>query len=170
MTKEIPLSQGKVALVDDADFDHLSQWKWHVRRQGEQWYASRNVHRADGRRTTLNMHRAIVDAGELEVDHIDGNGLNNVRANLRVCTPDQNKRNVLLRSVATGRFKGVTPRKSKGDWQARISINGKKKHLGVFADEIDAAKAYDAAARVHYGEYARLNFPLPGERPARRQE
>jgi hypothetical protein len=152
----IPLTRGLVATVDESDFHHLSQWKWSVTKGRRTFYASRHE-REGGRDRLVYMHRAILApaAGEL-VDHVDGNGLNNTRANLRACTNAENMRN----RAKFGRcpFRGIyaTP---KGSWVARIRVDGKTVHLGVHQTAEAAARAYDAAAVRLHGAFASLNFP-----------
>lgn len=149
-TVEIPLTKGKVAIVDAADVEWLSQWKWHS--VGS--YAGTK----DGRKT-MYMHRLITGAkpGEV-VDHIDRNPLNNTRANLRIGTYRQNKINQKLEARNTSGFRGVHWHKQMEKWRAVINVDGKNKHLGLFVDKEEAAKAYDAAAKQYHGEYAQLNF------------
>jgi hypothetical protein len=153
MICEIPLSRGLFALVDTADFAWLSQWKWFA--------CSRYPQRNSGRgvsRTKVWMHREIArPRAGLVVDHIDGNPLNNTRANLRVCTTKENTRNCKGRRAG---FKGVQPRaRCRSRFLARIRVDGRLLRLGTYPSEVDAALAYDAAARLHFGEFARLNFP-----------
>jgi hypothetical protein len=151
MTQKIPLSQGKHALVDDEDFDRISQWKWHF----SDGYAARH---SEGSRP-VRMHREIMQPSDgLEVDHIDGNKLNNCRSNLRLATHGQNMRNRKLQTGGTSQYKGVVWYAQTSRWQAKIQVDRKTIHLGYFADEIDAARAYDKAACTHFGEFARLNF------------
>ncbi len=116
------------------------------------------------------MHRAILGVTDpaIEVDHRSGDGLNNRRGNLREATRAQNSRNLGLPRNSTSGFKGVSFTRSKGQplakpWQASINVNWKGYHLGYFATAAAAARAYDAAARVHFGEFARLNFPATTE-------
>ncbi len=154
--KEIPLTQGKVALVDDGDYEHLSQWKWHAKIDRHTWYAKRGEYH-DGKQTTVYMHHVIF--GDKGVDHIDRNGLNNVRSNLRLATPKENSRNRKAQDNSICPFKGVSWKKSSGEWVARITVIGKTRHLGYFDSMVRAACAYDDAARLHFGEFARLNFP-----------
>jgi hypothetical protein len=153
--REIVLSRGRVAFVDADDFDWLNQWKWtHCTK-----YAMRHPKRSEGGDTTkwVHMHREIVQPAEgLYVDHIDGNGLNNQRANLRSCTRAQNMWNTA--ALRPDKLKGAHP--FRGRWQAFIQCNGARQYLGSFATEIDAALAYDAAAVRLHGAFARLNFPL----------
>jgi AP2 domain. len=151
--KSISLTQGKVALVDDGDFDWLNQWKWSVNRSSSKMYAV-----TWGKRNAVSMHRVILgDACEgMDVDHIDGDGLNNQRSNLRVCTRGDNSRNRKKSNQNNYQYKGVFPIGRK--WRAVISVNGKTTHLGMFDNAEDAARAYDIKAKELYGEFANLNF------------
>lgn len=158
--KEIALTKGKVAIVDDEDYELLSPWQWRART----WWASRTsyayryVSRGDGTFQKLLMHRAILDAPpEMQVDHIDGNGLNNTRSNLRLATHTQNQANASRRRDNQSGFKGVRRIRDSG-WQARICVNGKQQHVGFFQTAEEAARAYDKAARDLRGQFAKLNF------------
>ena len=157
--KEIPLTQGKVALVDDDDFEWLSQFKWYAVKFGRTFYAVRQAPRVNGKQRTIWMHREVLGLkpGDPRVDHRDGDGLNNQRMNLREATHRQNMMNSRGRS-GSSRFKGVDWDKRAKKWRARISVNGKKKHLGYFIDEEEAARAYDEKAKKIFGEFARVNF------------
>jgi len=157
---------GRVALVDDEDYQLVSQYKWHIleeKRPGRLHgpYAVSSIKRADGSGTTIRMHCLIL--GATNIDHRDGNGLNNQRSNLRIATDTQNKANGYSRS-GTSKFKGVY--RSKYRWIATIRINGKTYYIGSFTVEEDAACAYDTAARKAWGEFARLNFAGPNEQSA----
>lgn len=162
--KEIPITKGYVALVDDEDFDWLSQWKWQARFiPGRTVYAQRTqrltpgVH---GLRKTITMHRAIMNAPDgLDVDHVNLDGLDNRRANLRLCTPSQNAYNVGVRPHSRSGYKGVRFHKQSGLWRARITVAGVVISLGYHNTAEDAARAYDAAARREHGAFARVNFP-----------
>lgn len=159
--KEIPLTHGYVALVDDEDYDWLMQWKWHLTKQG---YAGTRAGK-----TQILMHRLITRAAKgQEVDHKNLNKLNNQRSNIRVCTPAQNKTNrtkqINIKKPARetmqygySKFKGVCRHQKK--WRARIKVGDKKIHIGLFATAEEAARAYDHIAFQHFGEFARLNFP-----------
>ena len=159
MVKEIPLTQGKIALVDDADFDELNQFKWFASRNKKNWYALRST-KINGKSVQIRMHDVLLNPPEGKLpDHKDGNGLNNQRDNLRICTFAENNHNTRTQCrVKTSKFKGVSWRKDHLSWCAVLGVNCKNLFLGYFQVEIDAAKAYDAAARFHFGEFARTNF------------
>lgn len=156
--KEIPLTQGKVAIVDDDMYDYLSQWKWYARKDGKNWYAQRNDGIKPFRKLVL-MHREITNAPNgMDVDHWNRNGLDNRRENLRVCTRTENSRNAGLRITNKSGYKGVCWNKQHRVYDAHIRVDGKFLYLGSFSDSREAARAYDAAAKKHYGEFAWLNF------------
>lgn len=158
MVKEIQLTQGKIALVDDADYLELSQQKWYAAYIGGKWYAARNI-KIDGRYRMLLMHQAIMPADGAIRDHKDGNGLNNQRDNLRLCTHSQNAQNRNSKAVfKSSVYKGVSWCRQKMKWRSQIKVYGKSLDLGFFLFENDAAKAYDDAARRYFGEFARTNF------------
>lgn len=156
MAVEIPLTRGMVALVDDEDAERVGAVKWYANPDGEppscRWYAIRDRWEG-GRRVRERLHRIILDApaGAL-VDHVNGDGLDNRRANLRLCSGSQNGANKRC-SVGRSGFRGVYPARAR--WYASIQ----HRSLGTFADPVDAARAYDAAAQAIYGPFARLNFP-----------
>lgn len=164
MSIEIQLTRGLVALIDEADLDAVSQHSWHARNCKGRLYAATSDRR-EGYPSTLYMHRLILP-GANRVDHINGNSLDNRRANLRDVTHRQNIANTFARDGGTSRFKGVHWARHAKKWSAHITVNGKGRNLGYFVDETDAAKAYDAAARAGHGTTARLNFPLAGEASA----
>jgi hypothetical protein len=155
--KTIPLTQGKVALVDDEDYEWLSRWKWYAILNGHTWYAARKDCSGD-RPRAVSMHRQIMGEPEGKVDHIDGDGLNNQRGNLRLATDPQNLWNSRKRR-GSSKFKGVYWTKRNKRWRAAITHLGVKKHLGYFDSEEAAARAYDRAAKEFFGPFARLNFP-----------
>ena len=158
--KEILLTQGKVALVDDEDFERINQHKWYAyNNHGYQWYARREIKKPNGKRTTQCMHRVImkVKKGQ-ELDHRNHDGLDNRKCNLRICTRAQNSMNRKKQRETSSRYKGVDWLKQRNKWRARIKVNQKSIHLGCFLLEPDAAKAYDAKAKELFGEFAYFNF------------
>ncbi len=156
--KEIPLTQGQVALVDDQDYEELSRHKWSAFKSGKTWYARRGFGPRSHQKQVY-MHQQILNPPPgLQCDHINGDGLDNRRCNLRVCTQSQNQHNRRLQG-GTSEFKGVHWYKAQNKWRAKITHNGKRYHLGAFPDETDAARAYDNAAREFFGKFARPNFP-----------
>ena len=156
--KKILLTQGKFALVDDADFEWLNQWKWCLYKCGRWEYAKRRG--GDGK--IIIMHRLIMglEPGDgQQVDHIDGNRSDNRRCNLRICTNRQNAQNSRSRG-GKSKYKGVSWYKPFRKWRARIVIDSKETCLGYFENELDAATAYDSAALKYFGEFALTNFEL----------
>jgi hypothetical protein len=156
--KEIILTRGQTTLLDDVDYEKFSAFKWNVILRHGKWYAKR-VEREYPYSRTIYLHREILGITDpkIQVDHQDGNGLNNQRYNLRECNHSQNLHNSSKRVNNTSGFKGVTLQ--KGKWIATIRSNGKHTYLGQFGSPEDAAKAYDEAALKYYGEFANLNFP-----------
>jgi hypothetical protein len=158
--KEVELSKGKVALVDDDSFDLVTGYTWHCSHiHGKDiHYAKTNI-RVGDRQKQIWMHRLILGCpSNKEVDHIDSNGLNNQKSNLRIATHQQNLFNQRKRSGGTSQYKGVCWCKRSERWLAQLVINRKNKVLGYFDDEISAAVAYDTAAMFYFGEFARKNF------------
>ncbi len=155
--REIPLTQGYVALVDDNDYEWLSQWKWCVSLMQSGPRAVRNA-LVDGKRKTICMSRQLMNSPiGMVVDHWDHNTLNNQRANLRRCTKSQNGANRRKTAGCSSRFKGVTWVKREGKWIAHIKVAGRNKHLGYFVDEVAAALAYNVEAAQQFEEFALLN-------------
>ena len=160
--KEIPLSRGKTAIIDDADYELIanSGIKWSVFESCGCFYAS--GYKSGNR---VLMHRLILgimkDSSQL-VDHKNGNGFDNRRANLRLAKPIENSRNRKKSSHSQWPYKGIQfdprPRARNNPWRAQIYINGKRKHLGHFSNPEDAACAYDQAATELFGEFANTNF------------
>ncbi|NIA17326.1 MAG: hypothetical protein GWO86_03155 [Planctomycetes bacterium] len=162
--RRIRLTRGKSTIVDQDDFEKLKQYKWHVhpvQDNGQNQYAIRTVQRGN-KRCRCAMHRVISQAPEgLFVDHINHNGLDNRRTNLRIVTAQQNSWNTRRgRGLGKSKYKGVTWDKDSQKWRASICIEKKPKYLGCFEDEKEAAMAYDRAAKKHRGEYAFLNFKI----------
>ncbi len=158
---EIALNKGFIALIDDQDLSVVAGYKWYVREEPRNSYAWRHVVLPNGKLSVRLMHNILT--GWSYVDHINGNGLDNRRCNLRQATNSLNQANK-MKVRGTSQFKGVHGR--MGKWTAQIKVQGRRRHLGSFGDEVDAAKAYDAAARESFGAFAALNFPGLGERSA----
>ena len=151
--KNINLSQGLVALVDDEDFERVRKYNWHISSGGEGLHYARGW--VEGEHILL--HRFIMHAKKGQrIDHKNHNTLHNYKTNLRRCTHGQNIANSVKRS-GTSKYKGVTS--EKGRWRVTVGIKGKTYHLGCFQSEIIAGLIYDAHAKKTYGEFAHLNFP-----------
>jgi hypothetical protein len=179
----VPLTRGLYAKVDPDMFYEVIKYKWHARKSAQTYYATSTQYQ-NGRRINLHMHRLIMQhviASEskqaknavrttqyavrdklpcnLFIDHINGDGRDNRRANLRFADSTQNNYNRRITSRRTSNYKGVDYRPSKKAYRARITVNKKKIFLGYFKSEIDAARAYDTAARKYHKEFAVFNFP-----------
>lgn len=153
--KTIQLTQGKVALVDDADYEWLNQWKWYAFRNPTIFYAGRSIIK-NGVKKMILMHRIIINAKKDKmVDHKDHDGLNNQRYNIRACTRSQNMQN--QSSGGSSKYLGVGWVKSANKWESRIKSNDKRKFLGHFKTELEAAIIYNIAARKYHGEFANPN-------------
>ena len=151
--KEISLTQGKVALVDDDGYEWLNQWKWCF----SKGYAIREKQLAGGISVTIFMHRQILGLSKKDVfesDHVNGDSLNNRRCNLRACTRSENNQNRNINKGNVSGFKGVRWRSDVNKWQSRIGSNGKQKHLGYFTSPEIAHEAYCKAAIELHGEFA----------------
>lgn len=153
---ELSLNQGKTALVDDEDYLPVSQFKWYAAITKGKWYVlslTGHVHR--------KIHRFIMNAPpHLDVDHRDGNGLNNQRYNLRICARSGNSMNRSKPNNNTSGFKGVSWHKDRNRYQAAIGLNGRLIYLGLFSDPVEGARAYDLAAVQYHGEFAKTNVML----------
>ena len=150
--KLIELTQEKFAQVDDADYAHLKEYNWHLA-TGTRGITGAG-RRKDGK--TIYMHRQLLNVPQgFEVDHIDGDPLNNQRENLRICTHAENLRNRKVNKNNTSGYKGV--RNNHEKWQGYLMFNGKFINLGNFSDKQKAARAYNEAAKVYFGQFARLN-------------
>lgn len=156
--KTIPLTQGKVALVDDADYESLSAFKWFAHKKTSKnlirYYALRNYRKSEGRaRSIVSMHNQIMSAKG--IDHADGDGLNNQRHNLRHATGTQNQFNRRKSQNTSSRFKGVYYYKACNKWAANIKYNYKTIFLGYFKEESEASAAYNKKAMELAGEFFR---------------
>jgi hypothetical protein len=153
--KEIPLTKGLFAQVDDEDFERISRYKWYASKQYECYYALR--YSGDYRkRQTQSMHRDILQTEDshIIVDHKDGNSLNNQKSNLRICSHAENIRNRNRKEKRnTSGYRGVCWHKRANKWVASIKVDGKRIHLGCFDDIKEAAESYNSAAKLHFGEF-----------------
>jgi hypothetical protein len=152
--KKIKLSQGKITLVDNSDFEYLSKFKWHAHERHGHWYALRTGIKGK----VIRMHRVIIKANQNKmVDHINGDGLDNRRKNLRIATQSENARNAIKRNIGSSKYKGVGWHKASNKWCAKISFNKKDIWLGLFHSENKAAQAYNQAARKFHKNFAKEN-------------
>ena len=150
----IPLTRGRFAIVDAADYHQLAQFTWFAESAHNTFYAAR---KQNGK--SIKMHRQITNAPDhLVVDHIDHNGLNNRKKNLRLCTFADNAKNINSATPGTSRYKGVHWHKKLNKWAAQITNDKKSHHLGYFKNQLAAAKAYDNAAKKLHGRFASPNF------------
>ena len=157
--KQIKLTKGKFALVDDEDFEYLNKFKWNAEKSRGRFYASRSAY-INNKKKNIRMHVNLINPenGKI-VDHIDNNGLNNQRYNLRECTHSQNNTNKFInKNGRTSRFIGVCLGKNKyKKWRAVIKKDKKQISLGTYETELEAAIAYNEGAIKYHGEFARLN-------------
>lgn len=161
--KKIKLNNGRVALVDDEDFDALTNIKWVVTPKGGTAYARGYVRVRGVGVIAVLMHRYILDPpGKYVVDHINGDGLDNRRENLRACTHTENLQN-MRKLGGSSSYRGVHWDSRRERWVASIRVSGKKTSIGAFEDEVQAAKAYDEVCRKTRGQFARCNFGPPGQ-------
>ena len=152
--RRIPLTRGKYAIVDPDDYKRLNKYTWHASGGGEKLYAKRVK-----KNRSVSMHREIITVpGDLVVDHINHNRLDNRKANLRPATPAQNSWNRLIKKRGN-RFRGVDWDKKEKKWRTRLTHNRSRITMGYFDDELEAARTYDEAAKKLHGEFAVLNFP-----------
>jgi len=159
--RKIPLTKNKFALVDPEDYLRLAKYKWHASQSRTTWYARRYARcPRTGRQITVKMHRAILNLPDsLFVDHINGNGLDNRKANLRPATRSQNACNIPKYKPSRSKYKGITWHKARRKWAARIRKERISYSLGYFNSQTAAAKAYDKAAKTLHKQFANCNFP-----------
>lgn len=156
---KIPLTQGRFAKADPEDYPWLSQFRWHCKVNKNAIYAVRTITVA-GKSKRIFMHRLIMNTPpHLVCDHVNHDGLDNRMANLRNCTLKQNNANSRSARGASSKYKGVSWNKLRKKWAAYIKKDNKQLYLGLFENEIEAAKAYDKKAAELFGKFAQLNFP-----------
>lgn len=153
------INSDKFVMVDDCDFEHLIKFRWHILKGKRTNYCKIMTGKRDNRKSVL-MHRFLLNPSKgMEVDHVDGNGLNNQKSNLRICTAAQNRSNQIRnRPNKTSKFKGVSWNRESKKWVSNIQHNKNPMFLGFFSNEIEAAKSYDQAAKECFKEFAYLNF------------
>ncbi len=152
------LPKGKYFTFDYADFPLVSRCKWRIDAQGYPKTATDLCGSKD-----LHLHTLLMNPPKpLIVDHIDGNKLNNCRDNLRICTRVQNSQNMARHKNNTSGYKGVSFNKARNKWDAYITVYGKRRNLGRFKTDLEAALAYDKAASFYFGEFAKLNLTEGG--------
>jgi len=162
--RKIPLTQGQYAIVDLEDYKELAKYKWYAKRCERRFYAERWGKTQQGSRVRggVKMHQVIMGTAEGKyIDHINHNGLDNRKGNLRFATTQQNTWNKRKqKGNYSSQYKGVHWVKSERNWRTRITCNGKVIYIGRFDDEKTAAMAYDQKAKELFGEYAALNLEL----------
>lgn len=156
-TRLVRLTNNEFALVDEDDFEKVNEHQWFVIFDKRNKYAGRN-HWIEGRRRTQTLHNFVMGGTKDKIDHKNGNGLHNYKSNLRKCCNHQNSMNQKARNGCSSTYKGVCWNKRIQKFQCKIGYNYKTIHLGYFLDEIEAAKAYDDAAKKYFGEFANTNF------------
>lgn len=159
MARIIPLTKKQVAIVDDEDFDRVNQYKWYAHKgsRNQCWYAARTTRKLLGPRKIEWLHRFIMQPKDDEqVDHINGNGLDCRKSNMRRCNVTQNIHNRPAHRDASTGYKGIIPKNKK--WMAQIQVNKHRLIIGYFDSPLEAALAYDEKARELLGEFAHTNF------------
>lgn len=161
MLYEIRLTRGQKTRVSKSDYVALRKYKWHAWRGPKGFYAARTVYLGNGKFRTIYMARQIMGVKTgARVDHSNGDTLNNLRKNLRLATHSQNAAAFRVRKTkSSSKFRGVGWHRRIGKWWACVCVNYARTHLGYYDDETDAARAYDAAAKRYFKEFASLNFP-----------
>jgi len=156
---EISLTKGKFAFIDDEDWDLVKNYKWYYNNNG---YAETSIKQENGKHKTTGMHRLIINNNnpKIHIDHINHNGCDNEKYNLRLCTHQQNHMNQSSNKNSTSKYMGVNWEKSRKKWKSQIGFNNKRIFVGYFINEEDAARAYDNKAKELFGEFANLNFKL----------
>lgn len=164
--KTIQLTQGKVALVDDEDYELLCKFKWYAVYDGNNWYAQRlDYSKETKKRNCIPIHRFVMKAEKGQIiDHKNGNGLDCQKHNLRISTRSQNGANRKSAKNSTSKYLGVSlkidKRSNYSRWRAGITHNKKNIHIGLFNNEENAATAYNIFAEKYHGDFAKFNVPI----------
>ncbi len=155
-----------IILLDNEDLELFNKYKWRIFHTGNKHYIVTYIYNENlYRHKTIHLHRLIMNCpNKLQIDHINGNGLDNRKCNLRICNISQNLMNSIKRKGTTSKYKGVYWNKTNKFWHVQIKVEGERIHLGYFINEKDAACMYDRAAEHYFGEFARFNFPEENER------
>ena len=156
MANEIQLNKGIITIVDDEDFEYLNQWKWYLLKSKTNYYAIRT---SKPENKLIQLHRVVIQAKQGEiVDHVNGDKLDNRKINLRICTKAQNNQNRKTSKLNKSGYNGVSWCIRNKKWVTQIQYENKKIHIGYYIDLIDAAKAFNDAAKKYHGEFAKLNI------------
>ncbi len=154
------LTQGLETIFDLPDLMLVAPHRWCAHKNHRNIYPATNISLPGGKRRLIYMHKLLISGGRaVHIDHANLNGLDNRRENLRLCSQNENLRNRRLNTKSKSGFKGVSWHSGCRKYEANIRINGRQTRIGYFSDPIEAAHAYDDAARIHYGEFASINFP-----------
>jgi|LakMenEpi03Aug12_release.lakeMendotaPanAssembly.Ray.scaffolds.fasta_scaffold591655_1 hypothetical protein len=161
--KLLPLTKDKFALVDDDDYYWLSQWNWFAVEIKNTWYARRSKKKGilrSNEKYEIYLHRIVMRCSDIDfvIDHLDKNGLNNQKENLRICTKSENNKHTSSHKNSSSQYLGVSYDKNRNKWSANLMNNGKRILFKRYNTEIEAAKAYDITAKTQFGVYANLNF------------
>ena len=166
---KIKLTQNKFAFIDDKNFNWLNKHKWYAQKHRKTYYAKRNTI-IDQKQKIIYMHRLIIEnklkrkiKSNEETHHINKNGLDNREENLKIVTKSQHRMMKEKRKDCTSCYKGIYYHKQRKKWHARIQLNGKCISLGLFKNELNAAKAYDIAALKYFGQYAKTNLEIKND-------
>lgn len=158
-TVAIALSQGKLCFIDRADMGIVKNYHWFAHRNGKTFYCMTHDWDKNGKRVFIAIHRLLINVPKgMQIDHVDRNGLNNTRKNLRECSPIENSHNKGVTSANKSGYKGVSFYTKHNKWRASLKCNGKEYYGGIYSCRIAAAYRYDQIARQVFGEFAYTNF------------
>lgn len=157
--REISLKNGRIAIIDDEDYEIVSQYRWYLLKGKNTEYACHKKTENAISLPTILMHRLVMNAPKgSQIDHINGDGLDNRKCNLRFCSHQENSRNSPKNWRGTSKYKGVGLCKRRKKWRARIKLNNKQVEIGCYNTEIEAATAYNMVALANFRQFARLNY------------